>query len=403
MEELPAHLLTLANRVEAIQRALTQIPALGPENGGQGELSKCLLVEELLANAGMVDQVRFDSPDPRVECGFRPNLVARKKGRLPTTLWIFAHLDVVPPGEGWDGDPWELRREGDMIIGRGVEDNQQAIASMIILAEALHKYSIMPDLGLGFVFMADEENGSRHGLGHILDVAPDLFAPRDLLVVPDGGSPDASAIEIAEKAQLWLKFIVRGKQCHASLPGLGKNALVAASELVVALQELERDFPELNPLFDPPRSTFVPTRHTSPDTAINILPGDDAFHLDCRIIPGIPLEEVHGKIDEKVARIVAKTGCAIDTVAIQENPASVTPEACLVVEKLAGAIESVYGVKARVCGIGGGTVAALLRQRDLHAAVWACLQNTCHQPNERSSLLDTCRDAAVFAWLLQNA
>ena len=42
---------------------------------------------------------------------------------------------------------------------------------------------------------------------------------------------DGSEIEIAEKSILWLRFRVRGKQCHASTPQKGINAFEAGAEL----------------------------------------------------------------------------------------------------------------------------------------------------------------------------
>ena len=67
---------------------------------------------------------------------------------------------------------------------------------------------------------------------------------------------------------------------------------------------------------------------------------------------------------------------------------------------LADAVETVYHVRPRPVGIGGATVAALLRARDLPAVVWSRLFNTCHQPDERASLAHICGDAAVFGRLL---
>ena len=57
-------------------------------------------------------------------------------------------------------------------------------------------------------------------------------------------------------------------------------------------------------------------------------------------------------------------------------------------------------MEARPTGIGGGTVAALLRQAGLPAVVWSCIRNTCHQHNEHSSISATIRDAQVFAHVL---
>lgn len=400
MKELVSRLLAQEETVCAIQSELTSVPALGPENGGQGEWDKAAMVEGLLRGCGVSNVRRLDSPDARVKSGSRPNIIARLEGRTRRRLWLFGHLDVVPPGDGWVGDPWRLRRDGDLVYGRGVEDNQQAVASMLILAKVLCSLGITPDLGLGLVFMADEECGSRHGLGHILAEAPEMFSPEDMYIVPDGGFPDASAIEIAEKAQLWLKFVVDGRQCHASTPDEGVNALVLASRLLCRLDGLR--FSQSNGLFRPSVSTFVPTRHDANGEAINILPGRDVFYMDCRLLPGLEASVVLERVSGIIDGVCADYGGHVKVEVVHRQAASATDIGSPVVGALQAAIASVYNVAARPCGIGGATVAALLRHAGLPAAVWSCIRNTCHQPNECSSLSATCRDAAVFAHILMN-
>ena len=39
-------------------------------------------------------------------------------------LHILAHLDIVGVGEGWDTDPFTLVRDGDLVYGRGVQDDK---------------------------------------------------------------------------------------------------------------------------------------------------------------------------------------------------------------------------------------------------------------------------------------
>lgn len=402
MDPLMQHILTLGERAFAIQSALTAIPAIGPDNGGQGEWAKADIVASMLKACGITEIMRLDSPDPRVESGKRPNLVARVQGKSPHTLWLFGHMDVVPPGLGWQTDPWTVSRDGDKIIGRGVEDNQQAITSMLLLAQSLYDLKITPELSLGLVFMADEESGSKHGLDYILKTAPELFSVNDYFVVPDGGSQDASSIEIAEKAQLWLKFTITGRQCHASAPQNGINAFAAASRLVEALCHLPEFFPQRSELFDPPASTFIPTRHDGNNVAINILPGMDIFYLDCRLLPEIPKNKVLEKITALAGEVAASTAASIDVEIVQEQDASATPVDSEIVARLKKAVAAIYGVQARPCGIGGATVAALLRKANLPVAVWSCILNTCHQPNECSSLLAACKDAAVFGMILQD-
>ena len=42
----------------------------------------------------------------------------------PDQLHILAHLDVVGIGDGWDTDPFTLVRDGDLIYGRGTDDDK---------------------------------------------------------------------------------------------------------------------------------------------------------------------------------------------------------------------------------------------------------------------------------------
>lgn len=404
-EELCARILGRRDRVFELQKALTAIPALGPENGGQGEFAKAVFVENCLKQSGATDIFRVDSPDARVESGLRPNLIATIPGRSQKALWIFGHLDVVPPGDpsAWSCDPWQAVEKDGMIFGRGVEDNQQAVCSMLILAESLKELAIVPELSLRLVFMADEELGSAHGLKWILKTRPELFKKNDLYIVPDGGSPDATLIEIAEKAQLWLKFTVVGRQCHASAPDCGLNSFLAASKLALALNGLNGIFNAQNPLFEPPRSTFTPTKHDANVDAVNILPGKDVFYMDCRLLPGLSSDSVLAGCRELCAAVAAETGSGIEVEIAHCRAASETSPDAPVVTSLKKAVKAVYKVDAQCRGIGGATVAAFLRDEGLAAVVWACIENTCHQPDERSSITATLKDAAVFAHILEDA
>lgn len=406
-DALVRHLLGRQERAAVLQAELTALPALGPENGGQGEAEKAAFIEGLLKDCKITDLRRLDSPDARVASGIRPNLVARVAGEYERTLWIFGHMDVVPAGDAkaWKSDPWRVRREGDIIYGRGVEDNQQALTAMLLLAEALASLDICPRQNLGLVFMADEECGSRHGLAHVLEAAPELFSPEDWYLVPDGGSPAGDVAELAEKGQLWLKVSARGKQCHASTPESGRNAFLAGAEAAVALHDgLQASFAEHDNLFRPPVSTFEPTRHEANVDAINILPGRDVFYIDCRLIPEVSAEAVLARAHELAAEVARRRGVELEITVEHSQPPSQTspdlPLACPLFPALADAVEAVLKLRPKPVGIGGATVAALLRARNLPAVVWSQIFNSCHQPDERASLAHICGDAAVFARLL---
>ena len=111
-------------------------------------------------------------------------------------------------------------------------------------------------------------------------------------------------------------------------------------------------------------------------------------------------EAVLAKAREIAARVAQRHGVEISVDVEQAQAASAAPADSPVVLALEQAVERVYGVQPRPVGIGGATVAALLRRKGLPAAVWACIQNTCHQPDERASISAACKDAQVFAHIL---
>lgn len=407
MASVPRELLAaLAGRRDLAieyQSRMTAIPALGPDNGGEGEYARALYLEGVLRDMGVPGIFRADAPDSRVPSGIRPNIVARVPGASARTVWIMGHMDVVPPGERsqWSSDPWSVVVEGDVIRGRGVQDNQQAIAGALLLAGELLSRKITPDLSLGLLFVSDEETGNAYGIEHVLSARPDLFGKEDLFLVPDYGAPDGSWVEVAEKGQLWLKVTVEGRQCHASRPQEGKNALTAAAGMILAVADVAARFAETNELFEPPSSTFVPSRHEENVPNINTLPGRDVFYVDCRLLPGVDHESVLAAFREVFGAVADRHGVrvAVDIAHLAPAAPATSPQSEIARRTLAG-IRAVYGVEARCIGVGGGTVAAPLRRAGFSAAVWASLPPTAHIADEYTLVSKILGDAQVMATLL---
>ncbi len=402
-QDLTERLMSSDETIVELQTKLTAFQSRSPEQGGDGEKEKTEWILQWLREHGIADTTVLVSPDARVSSGGRPTLIAKIPGATDETLWIFSHTDVVDAGDrtAWTHDPWTVHREGDWLYGRGVEDNQQALVSSLLLAEGIAHLGLTLKRSLGLVFMADEESGSSHGLGYVLDTAPNLFSRDDIFLVPDFGSPDASIIEIAEKGSYWYRIECRGKQCHASTPEKGINAFVAASALAVAFAEqLPARFPKRDPLFSPQTSTFVPSMPLTVTQGINIVPGRAIFHLDCRVLPEIAETEIRKELESIAGDIASRYSVDVDILPVQAQKPSRTESNQPGEILLKQAIASVYECKPTLLGLGGGTVAAHLRHKGYPALVWSCITNTCHEPNERSSITATKKDSCVFAHML---
>jgi succinyl-diaminopimelate desuccinylase len=383
---------------------LIRVPAIAPENSGEGESRKAEKLTQTLEAVGFDKIEHFDAEDERVPSKKRPNIVAYCYGEnTAEKLWIISHLDVVPPGEEslWTiTKPFEPTIKEERIYGRGSEDNGQSMIASIFAVKALKNLGIKPKRTVALALVADEEQGSTYGIQHLIKQG--LFKKDDLIIVPDGGNENGSLIEIAEKSALWFKVHTIGKQTHASRPDKGLNAHRIGMEYALALDKmLHTKYSLKDEYFDPPESTFEPTKKEKNVDAVNIVPGEDIICFDCRVLPNYNIEEVLNGIHGLAEEFEKKTGATIRIEILQKSVAPKPTDArAKIVSMLTEAIKKIRGVEPKVGGIGGGTCAAYFRKIDAPAVVWSTIDETAHQPNEYTKIENLLNDAKIYAFLM---
>ncbi len=408
MKELFKKIDGLKNYIIDLQTGMTACPAVSPHvEGGLGEHAKAEFLEKELKNLKADEIKHLNAPDKKAKGGYRPNIAAKFYGEDKTkTFWIMGHMDVVPPGDIklWNTDPFKAVVKGDKIYGRGTEDNQQAIASTLAVVKAFKDAGRKFPINLGVLLVADEEIGSVYGAGYLAQKHKNIFGKKDFFLVPDDGSKKGDGAEIAEKSILWLKFTVHGKQCHGAMPAMGNNAARAGMHLALMLDEaLHKKFNKKDKMFSPSESTFEPTKKEANVPNINTIPGTDVFYFDCRYLPCYKEAAVMGVIKDCVKKIEKQFKVKVD-IGVEQNQSSVpTSKDAPIVKLFASAVKEVNKVPVHLHGIGGGTVAAFLRNMGFDAVVCGKQDGTLHGPNEYSSIKNTLDDAKVFAHILLNA
>ena len=393
---------TYKQTVIDLQTHMIACPAVSPSEGGEGETAKAAYLVSVLKQMKFDEVKVINIKDPKSKTGVRPNIVAKYYGQnKKKTLWIMAHMDVVPAGDLtlWKTDPFKAVVKGDKIYGRGAEDNQQGIVAGILALKALMDLGIRPPCNCALLFNSDEEVGSVYGLLDMLKNHTYLFGKNDEFVVPDGGVPDGTMIEVAEKNMLWVKLTVLGKQTHGSTPKAGLNANRVSAYLQVALdQALYKKFNKKNNLFAPETgSTFEATKREANVPNVNTISGREVFYLDCRILPCYNNKQVVAEINRVVKQIEKKFKAQIQVDILIDDISKPTDPRKAVVKLVEAAVKEVCHNKPRVMGVGGGTVGAYLRNAGYPAVVYSKLEETMHQPNEYSSIKNTLSDAKVFA------
>ena len=381
--------------------SMLKVRAVGPESGGEGEFARGQHLLRLVRKLGFRDVSVLYSRDRRVPAGRRPNIIVRMKGRTDKNLWVVTHMDTVPEGDprAWKYPPFEGRVVKGRIYGRGSEDNGQELIASLFGLYALKESGLVPECNIGLVFVSDEEHGNTHGIEFLLSKG--VFRKGDLVVVPDHGSPDGAAICVVEKGIAWIDVEVVGRQTHASTPERGINAFeVAARYIVAAVGRLRERFPAEDPMFEPPVSTFSPTRCEANGPNVNTIPGRQRFSFDFRVLPGYRLDDVMAVLRRTADELERAYGARIRlTFSQRADVAPKTPEDAEVVRRLGQVIRTARGREPRTVGIGGGTCAAPFRRRGIEAAVWSTIAGTAHDANEYARVKDLIADAQVYALL----
>ena len=268
----------------------------------------------------------------------RPNLIARLRGHSGgPTLCYLSHVDTVlaDPAE-WTVDPWSGEIRDGYLWGRGALDMKGQVACEVAAACALGRAGWRPARGeLLVVVTCDEEAGATHGAQWLCEHVPDKV--RCDMVVNEGAG---EAIEfqgrrlytlcVGEKGVFRFRLATEGRAGHASMPGIGDNALLRMVDVLARLdgrqppldsypagvQSLEAltgesvvDVSEAvaralgaeprlrDHLESMMRVTLAPTMIRASEKE-NVIPSRCTVRVDCRVPPGMGGDHVRARVQD---------------------------------------------------------------------------------------------------------
>ena len=328
----------VATQSRAAERALfetiVEIPTVAGRTAEFRKLTSLLTTE--LQKAGITDVVVKDHDNTQTLIARWP--AARPSGKKP--ILLMAHMDVVEANAAdWKNPPFEFRENDGYYLGRGASDNKAALTGIVLALQNLKRSGFQPARDIIVLFTGDEETGA-HGARraatewrNLIDAEFALNGDAGGGTIYKDGRVDAFYMQIAEKTYADYKFVATNKGGHSSSPR-PDNAIYA---LTGALQRLEdhRFEPMINDatraffrriaaedkgrfgelvqkwLIDPrdretadllesntpgyTRTRCVATQ-LSGGHAPNALPQRAEANVNCRIFPGVKIEEVRQQL-----------------------------------------------------------------------------------------------------------
>lgn len=312
---------------EAVE-VLSRLIRFDTVNPPGNELELQLWLRDYLTEAGLECELAGAIDD-------RPNLIARLPGAEPgPTLGYLSHVDtVLADAADWVHDPWSGQVHDGFLWGRGTIDMKNQTAAEVVAVAQLARSGWRPARGeLKLMALVDEEVGGIMGAKWLTQQRPDL-ARADWLVNEGGGAvmPYGDrrlyGVCCAEKGTYRFRVRTRGVAGHASVPGLGDNALLKLAPVLARLGDQQAEFdlteepralltalgedpsdprgavarvrgrePRLAAMVEPTmRVTAVPTRVFASEK-INVIPARAELQVDCRVPPGMTGEAAMTRI-----------------------------------------------------------------------------------------------------------
>ena len=258
---------------------LIACPSITPATGRVFDV-----LEEALAATGFAVHrfVAGEAPDGPVE-----NLFATRGSGAPHFAYA-GHLDVVPPGAGWSGDPFTPEIRGDLLYGRGAVDMKGSIAAFVAAAARAPDH---PGT-LSLIITGDEEGPAAFGTVALIEHMHAIGAMPDLCLVGEPTSVHrlGDMIKIGRRGSVNMWIEVAGTQGHVAYPHLADNPIPALVRILARIEAIVLD--EGTDWFQPSNIEITELEVGNPAT--NVIPAVAKARLSIRyndLHTGASLEE----------------------------------------------------------------------------------------------------------------
>lgn len=280
-------------------QALVRVPTDTPPGNNAPHAER---TAELLQDFGFDAEAHAVPADAVKDYGMQSitNLIVRREYGPGRRVALNAHGDVVPPGDGWQHDPYGAEIDNGSLYGRAAAVSKSDFASFTFAVRALEAVARPKQGAVELHFTYDEEFGGLLGPGWLLSQG--LTKP-DLMIAA-GFSYE---VVTAHNGCLQMEVTVHGKMAHAAIPDTGVDALQGAVTILNALyaqnakyRSITSDVPGIN-------HPYLNVGRIEGGTNTNVVPGKVSFKLDRRMIPEENAADVEADIRKIIEAAAATT------------------------------------------------------------------------------------------------
>lgn len=329
--------------------------------------------------------VAGEAPDGPVE-----NLLAVRHAGDGPHLAFAGHLDVVPPGSGWSGDPFGATVRGGLLYGRGAVDMKGAVAAFIAACDRL------PDRGtVSLILTGDEEGPAVHGTRALIDRMAERGLRPDLCLVGEPTSVHrlGDMMKVGRRGSVNIWIDVPGRQGHVAYPHLADNPIPRLVAALAAIDAVVLD--DGTDWFQP--SNIEITDVTVGNPATNVIPAQASARISIRF------NDLHtgDALAARIAAIVADHAPGATVRHVVSGEAFLTPPGAFSA-LIADAVQAATGLVPEASTTGGTSDARFL-SRLCPTVEFGLLNATMHKGDEVVAIDDLHALTAIYRGIIERA
>ena len=344
-------------------------------------------------DAGLMEFIESYLPDYeaiRVDKGGVKNLFLYKTFGDGEHLCFAGHIDVVPPGEGWNSEPFTPMIKDGNIYARGAQDMKSGVAAFL---EALKRADSFNGT-LSVLLTSDEEGEAKYGtkimLEHLkkIDMLPDY----SIVAEPTCEERFGDAVKIGRRGSVNGILKLYGVQGHAAYPQKAKNPVDMIAPVLPMIAGVNLD--EGDDYFEPSR--FVITDIRAGMEVTNVTPGVLKMMFNVRNSTKTDVNNIKAFIESKFE------GLDYDLELSQSARPFVTSPESKIVKVLDEAIADICKEKPKHSTAGGTSDARFMAEYGIKSIEFGTRNDTIHAPNERVSIEEVERLFNVFSRVIES-
>jgi succinyl-diaminopimelate desuccinylase len=364
--------------------ALLNTPSVTPQDGG------------LLA---FISDYLPEFTTKRVDVGEVKNLFLYKKFGDGPHFCFAGHVDVVPPGEGWESDPFEPFEKDGFVYARGAQDMKSGVCAIIQTCKSITHFNGT----LSILLTSDEEGEAKDGTAKVMEILKnEEFLPDYALIAePTCMKSFGDTVKIGRRGSINGKITIRGVQGHVAYPQNTKNPIHQIAYILPKLAE--HKFDDGDDVFEP--SMLMITDIKAGEGVTNITPKTLTLMFNVRNSPHTKIEDVERYIRSNFGLLYmvnnpGKDKLDFDLELKEAAKPFMTDRASILIAHLSRSIEAVTGFVPEVSAGGGTSDARFFAEYGVSTVEFGVLNDTIHAANERCHLSHLYDLIKVFKELL---